>query len=620
MVTVKELNAKCKKLGLRGYTRLSKIELEKLIAKHSKSRQKIPTKMSLTRKTKILKTKPIPFGRLDSRKYFEFYGITKAGNESAKFYRIERYGKDLKIRYGRIGTNGRVEWKKFSNEAEALKQMRRTITSKINKGYGETQLQLTPDELKRLTSAKLKSSTKWSSKNYSGKITRKTNIQNEIEKKKKKLTEIKISKPSKIHLEFHEGSSKKFYEMDRKGSSVIIRYGRIGTTGRLIKNDYSSAENAKKFMDKTIKSKLAKGYKEPREKLIIAEYDGVTKKRKNLTSPTKFRSKRSDLSPAAGLAEQFSRTPTKSISPMLVGQGEHLLENPNYIAQQKYDGTRCIIIKDGNSVKMISRSRKNDFAPNYPRLVKDIKSINKKQFILDSELTFFKGKKDVFVTALATEETKKQYNIILMVFDVLEINGVNLKHLPFKDRDYRLRQIIPNNLKHVKIVKSYKVNHKKLFDGIVSDDTQGEGIILKRLDSTYQEGGRNKDWVKVKAWKSDEAIIVGVTHGTGARSSTFGALILAQYDKNGNLRSVGKTSGFKESEQNKLIKMMQKHKTNNPQLDPLISKIPANKIKYWVRPKIVIEVKYQERMKSGKFRFPSFLRYRYDKLPKDCKL
>ena len=188
---------------------------------------------------------------------------------------------------------------------------------------------------------------------------------------------------------------------------------------------------------------------------------------------------------------------------MLAGQGEHLLDNPNYIAQQKYDGTRCIIIKKNNIIKMISRSWKSNYAASYPEIVKDIKKIPLKSFILDSELTFFKGNKDIFLTALATEETKKGYTAKVMIFDILEYNNKNVRNLKFESRNKLLLRFIPSNLKYVEVVKSYKTNHRKFFENIISDNKQGEGIVLKRLDSTYNEGGRTKDWIKVKGWKSD---------------------------------------------------------------------------------------------------------------------
>lgn len=297
---------------------------------------------------------------------------------------------------------------------------------------------------------------------------------------------------------------------------------------------------------------------------------------------------------------------------MLALQNDKYLGDPNYILQQKYDGTRCIIIKK-DKISMIGRSWKNNYAPDFPEIVNDIKKIKLNTFVLDSELTFFKGKKDIFLTALAKKESKKGYVAKCMVFDILEYNNKDVKHLPLRERLKLLEKLIPKGLKHLKVVKSYKTNHKGIFENIISDKMQGEGVVLKNMESSYTEAARNRDWIKVKGWKSDEAIIVGVTFGAGTRQDSFGALILAQYH-NKQLKFVSKTSGFKQDEQFMLIEKMKNIKTKIPQ----VSGVNPNQIKYWVKPKLVVEIKFQERTKDGKFRFPSFLRLRYDKNPKEC--
>jgi len=408
--------------------------------------------------------------------------------------------------------------------------------------------------------------------------------------------------PIKRRFEFYGitptgGKSAKFWEVWQDKKTVFVRFGGIGTFtgGRVMKKDYDTIEHANKVMKKQIRSKISKGYNELK---TTAGY-------KQMISSVSKPKIRKEIKKTSSITR---------IRPMLASQNDAYLDAPGYIAQQKYDGTRCLIIKKNNSILLKGRSWKSDYAPNFPEIIKDIKKIPLNEFILDSELTFFKGGKDVFLTALAKEESKKDYIAKCMIFDILEYNNKNVKNLPLSER-LKLLEIVPKGLKHLKVVKSYKTNHKKIFENIISDEMQGEGVVLKDLESKYMESGRTKDWIKVKGWKSDEAIIVGVTHGTGARKKTFGALILAQYRGN-KLVYVGKASGFKESEQLTLINKMKNIKTMTPKLEG----IPHKQIKYWVRPKIVVEVKFQELTKDGKFRFPSFLRIRNDKTPKECTI
>jgi len=98
----------------------------------------------------------------------------------------------------------------------------------------------------------------------------------------------------------------------------------------------------------------------------------------------------------------------------------------------------------------------------------------------------------------------------------------------------------------------------------------------------------------------------------------MGALILAQRDAKGNLRYVGKTAGFSNSEMLRLLVKMKKLKASKP---PVMQGVPSDvKAKEWTQPKIVVEVKFYERTEDGMFRFPDYLRERIDKKPMECQI
>ena len=293
------------------------------------------------------------------------------------------------------------------------------------------------------------------------------------------------------------------------------------------------------------------------------------------------------------------------------------LKRKEYWAQRKLDGTRCIIIKDGDRVEMRGRSWINDYSAKFPEIVEEIRKLPVESCVLDSELTFFKKgtDQDVFITALANPETKKGYTAKAMVFDVLYVEDYDLRDLPLEDRLDILKDLIPEELKHVDPVRTVKKDKKAYFERIRRKG--GEGVILKERKSPYREGERTEEWLKVKNWRSDEAVVVGYTEGKGARAKTFGSLILAQRDKNGKWRYVGKASGFTEEQMKRLLQKMRRLKTDKP---PVKDAEKVNNVQAWVKPKIVVEVKYYERSKNGMFRFPDFLRVRTDKKPRECKL
>jgi len=303
---------------------------------------------------------------------------------------------------------------------------------------------------------------------------------------------------------------------------------------------------------------------------------------------------------------------------MLAERGsEEDIARHSYWEQRKYDGSRCLIIKDGSRVEMRGRNWVNDYAPRFPEIVEEVRKLPVEACVLDSELTFFeKGKdRDVFITALAGPEAKKGYTAKAMVFDVLYVEDYNLKNLPFEDRQEILKELILDELNHVDPVKTVKKGKKAYLQRLKRKG--GEGVILKERLSPYREGERTPEWLKVKNWRSDDAVVIGYTEGKGARSKTFGSLILAQRDKNGRWRYIGKTSGFSEEKMQRLLRKMSRLKTGKP---PIEDAEQVSDVKAWIQPRIVVEVKYYEKTPAGKLRFPDFLRVRHDKTPEECKI
>lgn len=314
----------------------------------------------------------------------------------------------------------------------------------------------------------------------------------------------------------------------------------------------------------------------------------------------------------------------RRVYPMLAKAGtEADIPLHGYAEQRKLDGTRCIIIKEGNNVWLMGRSWKSDFSPRFPEIVAEVRKLPVKNVVLDSELTFFKPGTDidVFLTALALPETKKGYIAKAMVFDILYIEGRSVKREPFAERQYILKDVIPKRLRHVEIVKTVRGRKKKVaYWKEIVKGKHGEGVILKLEGSKYIEmkpdAPRGREWLKVKEKNTDEAIILGYTHGTGVRKGTFGALILGQYDKQGRLRLVGKTSGFTDVQRFDLYRRLKQMKVSKTPIQT--GTIPTN-VRAWVRPKIVVEVEFYERTKHGMFRMPDYIKERYDKTPKSVR-
>ena len=309
----------------------------------------------------------------------------------------------------------------------------------------------------------------------------------------------------------------------------------------------------------------------------------------------------------------------RCIRPMLADAQKDKLytHSKQYVLQEKYDGTRGMLYKVGDKVTgLISRYCDADFTINFPEIINDAKFIKAKQCVLDGEITFFdEHKNPFFLTAAAIPSTKKHFTVRYMVFDIIEYDGQRVTNLPLTMRLELLRKIIPISLKHIKVIKTYTDPKKypAIYKAIVK--RKGEGVMLKKKESKYIPGSRN-DWIKVKKEQTEDCVVCGITHGQGRRKKTFGALILGQYDKTGQLKYVGNVgAGLSDAMLREFIKTISvTREAQNP------FGVRVNYVKKFVKPNLVVEVKAMERTDYGRLRLPVFLRVRNDKSPEDCKI
>lgn len=318
----------------------------------------------------------------------------------------------------------------------------------------------------------------------------------------------------------------------------------------------------------------------------------------------------------------------KCVNPMLVDFDREFKEQydptryKKYYLQEKYDGTRGILYKRGGKVVgIIGRNCKQDFRPKFPEIVAEAERI-RGDFAIDGELTFFNEKgHPFFLTASVTKKVRGTARIKFMVWDILEYNGKSTLSLPLEKRNALLSKIIPSGARYIKVVKTLKDprTYHTTYKGIVKRG--GEGVVLKKHGSPYIHGDR-EHWLKIKKEVDADCIVCGYTLGTGRRKNikysdgrvrkTFGALILGQYHR-GKLRYVGNVGvGLDDATLKQLYEMMSKMRSIQCPLDKCI------RAEKWVEPRIVVEITYMERTKTGQFRLPVFRRIRTDKSPRDC--
>jgi bifunctional non-homologous end joining protein LigD len=199
--------------------------------------------------------------------------------------------------------------------------------------------------------------------------------------------------------------------------------------------------------------------------------------------------------------------------------------------------------------------------------------------------------------------------VTYVIFDLLWLDGHSLMELPYEERRARLAELDLGDGERWR-VPDYVVGHGAQL--LAATEQQGlEGVIAKRLDSTYEPGRRSPSWVKVKNLYRQEVVVGGWVPGDGRRRDRIGALLAGVWE-NGELRHIGRVgTGFTENELDRISKLLAPLEREDSPFAPGGPKIPRNAV--FVEPKHVAEVEFREWTEGGQLRAPSYKGMRDDK-------
>ena len=148
-----------------------------------------------------------------------------------------------------------------------------------------------------------------------------------------------------------------------------------------------------------------------------------------------------------------------------------------------------------------------------------------------------------------------------------------------------------------------------------ASEQQGlEGVVAKRLDSTYVPGGRSRSWVKVKVRRHDELVVGGWSGGAGNREGRLGSLLVGFHPSPGDqaLRFAGRVgSGFTSAELDRVAARLGPLASDVCPFDPPPPPLHRRGA-HWVRPEMVVEIAYGEWTNEGRLRHPVYLGERTD--------
>lgn len=302
-----------------------------------------------------------------------------------------------------------------------------------------------------------------------------------------------------------------------------------------------------------------------------------------------------------------ARKVTGAIPPMLASPDVPAFDGADWLYEIKWDGYRAIAETGGKDLRFYSRNGLS-FLDAYPDVANELRTI-RKRMVLDGEVVALNAHGAPDFQLLQHASLERSTHLVYYVFDLLELDGKDLKGLPLTERKKRLRGALKDRT-HVRYCDHVEAKGEAFFAAAVKKDL--EGIIAKRKDSTYSPGVRSKQWLKIKNHFTQEVVIGGYTAPRNSRKH-FGALLLGYYRK-GELVYAGHTgTGFDDRSLTELMELMRplRRKTS-----PFTSPVDANMPPVWLTPELVCEVKFTEWTRDGHMRHPVFMGLRADKDPK----
>lgn len=299
----------------------------------------------------------------------------------------------------------------------------------------------------------------------------------------------------------------------------------------------------------------------------------------------------------------------RRVRPMLATLVEDSFDRAGWFFEIKWDGFRAIAEVSGKKVYLYSRNLL-PFNDKYPPIVKALQKL-RHAAVIDGEIIALNKK------GMPDFHALQNYGDIgaplqYAVFDLLWLDGRDLRNSPLYERKALLASILPRD---GRLVLSSHIEGKGKAFFKEMQKRRFEGMLAKNSLSPYLEGARGTEWLKVKTWHEQEAVIVGFTAPRGSRKN-LGALVLAAYAGRGKKKKliyIGHSGGgFTEKELRDLCNKLSKIKTPAPPID---EKVPVNSPITWVRPKYVCEMRFSEWTPEGRMRHPIYTGMRPDKKP-----
>ena len=315
------------------------------------------------------------------------------------------------------------------------------------------------------------------------------------------------------------------------------------------------------------------------------------------------------------------------ILPMEAKSVAALPEGANWVYEPKWDGFRCLAIKDGSDVVLQGKSGK-PLDRYFPEVVKAVASIKLQRFAIDGEiiiringeLSFEALQMRLHPAASRIARLSKETPGSFTAFDtLLDEKGKDISGEPFNERRKVLGRFSGKFMSESITVTKQTASLETARDWLNKAFAGTDGVIAKRLDLPYRFGERVM--LKVKRIRTADCVVGGFRYAQGTK--IVGSLLLGLYNEQGLLDHVGFTSAFAKIDKEALTAKLEKligppRFTGDTPGGP--SRWATVRSGEWqpLKTKLIVEVSF-DHVSGGRFRHGTrLLRWRPDKSPKQC--
>ena len=350
---------------------------------------------------------------------------------------------------------------------------------------------------------------------------------------------------------------------------------------------------------------------------------------------------KSGESPAAQIREALegeeeavrARVDAKSVEAMHCETEEAAFTRDGWLFELKLDGYRLIASKSHGEALLLTRNG-NDYTSVFPEIARAVKSLPFDECIIDGEVVCLDAKgipsfsrlqqRGRLSSPMEIRRAAVELPATFYAFDLLAFEDFDLRPLPLVRRKELLSEVVPK-LGALRYLDHIETEGEAFLEQVTAMGL--EGIVAKKSDSPYRKG-RSNQWLKIKAERTGDFVIVGFTKPKGSRSH-LGALQLADW-VNGTLVYAGRVgTGFNDALLKELHELLDPIVRNDPLCagpvygpgsEPLTSEqIPETSTTIWTDAVHVCEVRYREFTPDGLLRHATFVRLRNDKGAHECE-